>query len=134
MYPIIDCSQNELLTSKGYVRSVMDILHKAKAVQRDSSANPQIVQKQEDRAVNAPKSDDQERLELPDLDEKKESTISKEKCLQDYKDLLEKYERLGRQHAEAILELSQCKNNFRHRLGTKNDASPGNELLDSVDD
>ena len=58
-------------------------------------------------------------------------TESSKKCDGSYKDLLEKYERLGRQHARAILELSQCKNNYRLRFGAEQGTT---NLLRLIDD
>ena len=126
-------SQTGLLTSKGYVRAVNDVLAKLRLISAKSEIPSAGFSKNDANLNNNNNSNNQ-----PPAPKSVDANAQEKymtKCSQDYKDLLERYERLGRQHAEAILELSQCKNNFRLQVGAaKSTGASKSDLLKSIDD
>lgn len=124
--------ESGLLTTKGYIRAVKDVLARSGVISKsDISGSSETNNSSKANAIEP----HAETLGVRERFGARENSMTK--CNQDYKDLLAKYEKLGRQHAEAILELSQCKNNYRLRFGgesSNSEENPKRDLLNSVDD
>merc|ERR1712228_295241 len=94
--------KNGILTTKGYVRAVFKIL-----------ADAGVVNSISDGPLNSPPS-----TSAPAAIGERDARDSRELDHgDDFKELLGKYERLGRQHAETILELGKCQRDLRQVMG-----------------
>jgi len=102
--------QNSILTRKGYVRAVLEILSDAGFVGSNSSVSSS------ERQTFTPVAPH------PAVDGRgsQSAKATNEMSATDYKDLLERYERLGRLHAETILELSKCQRDLSTVMGAGN--------------
>lgn len=103
--------QDGILTKKGYLHAVSSLLADAGVISVSSRSPPSTsspTQTPPTGAASDPRPDS------------KESVSSNA----NYQELMERYERLGRQHAETILELANCRRDLRQRSGASNAANP----------
>jgi len=98
--------QDDILTTKGYIRAVSSLLTEAGVLRITASPHSLAIKS------DAPSST----ASLANLADPVDP-VDKDNYEVKYADLMEKFERLGRQHAETIVELGNCQRELRQSAG-----------------